>query len=58
MFEVWRVFFGNVNMAKDLRTSLVYQHTTTKKKGHLVDSRGQNLSGEDNTCLVDCLEIP
>ena len=58
VFEGWRVFSGNVNMAKDLRTSLVYQHTTAKKKRNEVDSRGQNLSGEDNTCLVDCLEIP
>ena len=33
MFEGWRVFFGNVNMAKDLRTSLVYQHATAKKNG-------------------------
>ena len=31
VFEGCRVFFGNVNIAKDLRTSLVYQHTTAKK---------------------------
>ena len=33
VFEGWRVFFGNVNMAKDSRTSLVYQHTTAEKCG-------------------------
>ena len=33
VFEGCRVFFGNVNMPKDLRTSLVHQHTTAKKNG-------------------------
>ena len=45
-------------MAKDLRRSLVYQHATAKKNGTRSTLGGQNLSGEDNTCLVDCLEIP
>ena len=45
VFEGWRVFFGNVNMARDLRTSLVHQHTTAKKTelGRL--SRSKSVGG-------------
>ena len=45
-------------MAKDLRTSLVYQHTTAKKNGTRSTLEVKICRGEDNTCLVDCLEIP
>ena len=37
---------------------LLFTNIPPRKMRDKVDSRGQNLSGEDNTCLVDCLEIP
>ena len=57
VFEDWRVVFGNVNMAK-IYEGLLFTNIPPREMRDLVDSRGQNLSGEDNTCLVDCLEIP
>ena len=37
---------------------LLFTKIPSRKMRDYVDSLGQNLSGEDNTCLVDCLEIP
>ena len=37
---------------------LLFTNIPPPKVRDEVDSRSQNLSGEDNTCMVDCLEIP
>ena len=44
-------------MAKIYERLLFTNIPPRKKMRDKVDSRGQNMSAEDNTCLVDCLEI-
>ena len=55
--KVDRFSFGNVNMAM-IYEGVLFKNIPQEIRLDWFDGRGQNLSGEDCTCLVDRLEIP
>ena len=57
LLKVDRLFFGNDNMAKIYERVLFTMIPQGKRRDSL-DPRSQALSGEDNTLMVDRLEIP